>query len=186
MEKNITNSNNKVLTNSNKNTNTNNNNVINEDDSRRKSNASLNSNLSQLNVVSYDLKSINNLFKELYEKREENYFEKKLNDSNLKSPIIYFLINHCKSNLKELINFKRVKSSNKLSNYYVFVLESKIVFTKDYEDPCDINFCATKNPIIYSIDIKYIENFFIDKSDPSKYTIKINIIENDEIKGNLV
>lgn len=133
-----------------------------------------------------DINNINYIFKELYGKREPNYFEDKLESNMSDSPIVNFLVKYCKSSLKEMINFKKVKSSNKLSNYYIFVLQTKIVFTKDYEDPCEINFCCKKNPILYLIDIDRIENFFIDKSNLKKYVIKLNVIDPQENRGNLM
>lgn len=127
------------------------------------------------------LKEINSLFKNLYEKRETDFFEKKMNEGTSNTPLIHFLRTYCNCLLEDLITFKKVKTSSE-NIYFLFITKQNVVLTKDYEDPCSINFCISKNPIIISFSIEHIENYSI-KSDNNKFTLTVQVSNEAQLKG---
>lgn len=131
----------------------------------------------------YDLKRMNNLFKELYEHRDPNYLEKKFETGKSVSPLTYFLKTYMNCTIQDVLTYKKIKNNSK-EDYYVFVTDKIVALSKDYEDPCSLNFCAMKNPIMISIKIEMIENMTINKSE--KFQIVLNITTTEEIKGNLM
>ncbi len=142
-----------------------------------------NNNLSSVNKHSpkLSLKEINSLFKNLYEKRETDYFDKKMIEGTSNTPLIHFLRTYCNCLLEDLINFKKVKT-NSDNLYFLFVTKQNIILTKDYEDPCSINFCISKNPIILNFSIEHIENYNI-KSDENKHTLTVQVSNEAQLKG---
>jgi hypothetical protein len=131
----------------------------------------------------YDLRRINNLFKDLFEKRDPNYFENKLDSGEATSPLSYFLKTYLECNIKDLYTYRKIKSSSD-ENYYVFVTEKVVAVSKDYEDPCELNFCVQKNPIVLSLKLEKIENVAIQKGD--KFQLILNMSTTTDLKGNIM
>lgn len=130
----------------------------------------------------YDLNKINTLFKELLQYRDPNYFEKKLESGEATSPLTYFLNKYLNCSIQEVITYKSLKTTSS-DNYYVFITENKTVLTKDYEDPCSLNFCVSKNPILVTVNTEIIENILVKKET---FQIILNIATTPDIKGNIM
>lgn len=135
------------------------------------------------NYSGFNLKQINSLFKDIFERRQLNYFDKKVESGDSCTPLTHFLKSFCNSDLNELLLYSKVKSTSE-DTYYLFILNSKVILTKDYEDPCALNFCIQKNPIILSINIEHIENMVTNSKE--KKLIQLSVSAETQLRGNLM
>lgn len=134
--------------------------------------------------IKRDLKSINSFFRSIYEKREVDYFEKKIRDGQSKTPFIHFLKNYCNCLLEDLVSFKKIKS-NSDKNYYIFITKTDFILSKDYEDTCNIDFCTTKSPVVLKTGIENIQNIST-KTEENKFTLTVSVSSESESKGNIM
>ena len=140
--------------------------------------------------LTMDFKStdINSIFAEIYERRRPDYFENKLNNNQSNTPISYFMTHFCDNNFKDLVHYSNIKTCSS-ENYYVFITINKFILTKDFEDPCSVNFCVDRNPIVLKIDLLHIEHIILSqqtKNPNEENLMQICVSSEAVIKGNLV
>ena len=136
------------------------------------------------NPIKKDLKSINSFFRSIYEKREVDYFEKKIREGQSKTPFIHFLKTYCNCLLEDLVSYKKIKN-NSDKNYYILITKTDFILSKDYEDTCNIDFCTSKNPVVLKTGIENIQNIST-KTEENKFTLTVSVSSDSESKGNIM
>ena len=136
------------------------------------------------NATSYSntkLESTNLIFRNLFQTRNKNYFEKTLLSNKGKTPLTYFINKHCESSMSDIVFHSKIRVSKYEKDiFYVFILTKYIVLTNDYIDNCSINFCSVKNPIIIKCEISDIEKKVFHNQ---KNCVEISVRDKDDLNS---
>lgn len=128
---------------------------------------------------------VNEVFRDLFEKRKSNYFENKLNSDQSSTPISYFLLNHCNSSISRLVYFNRIKVNSE-ERFFVFITKDSFILSKDYEDLTNVNFYSEKNPVIIKTGLLYIEKVVLSIEEKGKKLIQLVLSPEAQIHNNLM